>query len=135
MRGIFVNENGNVKYAQAIARGTKPLETRNKNMLSACVGDRVAVVRTHRGQKPMVIGYATITRSFFASSHALDNMRDLTLIPKGDPYDAKGLGKWCYLMDDAREEKCPYELPSSAIRHGRSWCEFNYSEAINKYFK
>lgn len=135
MRGIFVNENGGIPYAQAIVRGVKPIETRNKNMLSACVGDRVAIIRTRRGKKPMVVGYATITGAMFVSADALNRMRDLTLIPVGSAYDAKGKGKWCYLMDDAREERFPYELPCSAVRHGRSWCEFDYDEAYHNYYK
>ena len=135
MRGIFVNENGCIHYADAIVRGSKPIETRNKNMLSACVGDRVAIIRTRRNKKPTIVGYATITKAFFASADALNNMRDLTLIPPGSAYDAKGHGKWCYLLDDARREEYPYPLPSSATRHGRSWCEFNYDEAIHNYFK
>ena len=122
--GIFVNENGCVPYAKAIVQGCKPIETRTRNMLDECVGYRVAIVRTRRNKKPMVVGYATIFNSFRASEKWLDENRDQTLIPEGSEYDCKGAFKWCYEISDP-EECEPFELPSSAIRHGRSWCEFS----------
>ena len=63
MYGIFVNENGCVPYAKAIVEGYKPIETRNRNMLAKCVGHNVAIIRTRRGKKPMIVGYATIYHS------------------------------------------------------------------------
>lgn len=123
MKGIFVNENGGIPYASAIARGIKPVETRSRNMLRQLVGDRVAIVRTRRGKSPVVVGYATIAFCDFWTAAQLDGIRDITLIPPGSAYDATGRGKWCYWMKEA--ETCdPFALPSSAVRHGRSWCEF-----------
>ena len=53
----------------------------------------------------------------------LDQFRDQTLIPPGSKFDSDTRGKWFYHM--ARPEACkPYPLPDTAIRHGRSWCEF-----------
>lgn len=123
MNGIFVNENGSVRYASAIVNGIKPIETRTRNMLKDLVGKRVAVIRTRRGKCPMVVGYVTITDAGMASRAWLDDHRDLTLIPEGSSYDCKGSFKWCYFLDHA--ETCePFALPASAIRHGRPWCEF-----------
>lgn len=123
MYGIFVNENGCIPYARAIAQGIKPIETRSRNMLKALVGQRVAIIRTRRGERPTIVGYAVIKDAEFHTAEALDYLRDLTLIPKGSKYDCTGRGKWCYIMGEA-EECEPYELPSSAIRHGRSYAEF-----------
>lgn len=124
MYGIFVNENGGVRYAEAIVKGYKPIETRNRNMLAKCVGHNVAIIRTRRGQNPMIIGYADMYHSAKMDSKWLDDHRDLTLIPKGSAYDCKPNGsKWCYFLSDAYE--CdPMPLPENTIRHGRSYCEF-----------
>lgn len=125
MKGMFVNENGCVPYAKAIAQRVKPVETRNKNMLSALVGEEIAIIRTKRGKAPVVIGYCTIYRATHETQQTMNSnfMRTLTLIPEGSAYDSGPAGKWCYWITDAHECK-PYPLPSFAIRHGRSWCEF-----------
>lgn len=123
MYGVFVNENGGVPYAHAIAQGIKPYETRSRHMLRQLVGERVAIIRTRRGKTPTVLGYATISGAEFWTAAELDERRDLTLIPPGSAYDCKGRGKWAYCMTDP--ETCdPFPLPSDAVRHGRSWCEF-----------
>lgn len=124
MYGIFVNENGGIHYAHAIVKSYKPIETRNRNMLSACVGHRVAIVRTRRGKNPVIVGYADIVRAERKSCQWLDDNRNLTLIPSGSAYDCKPNGaKWCYYLENAVE--CdPLPLPENTIRHGRSFCEF-----------
>lgn len=122
-KGIFVNQNGCIPYAELIAKALKPYETRSKNMLSALVGERVYIIRTKRNKKPMIIGQATIEYGFFVKAECFDAYRKLTFIPEGSSYDCHGKGKWLYKMGNA-EECEPFELPSSAIRHGRSWCEF-----------
>lgn len=125
MKGIFVNEDGCVRYAEAIVSGIKLAETRNKRMLSACVGDRVAIVRTRRGKAPHVVGYATVYRETWYDQKTAnsDLLRKFTLVPHGSKYEAGTNGKWFYWLTGA--VKCePFPLPASAIRHGRSWCEF-----------
>lgn len=125
MYGIFVNSDGCVPYADAIVSGAKPIETRNKDMLSNLVGKRVAVVRTRRGKNPTIVGYVRIKSKLFVNAKAFEVFRDATLIPVGSKYDCHGKGKWLYYLEDA--EKClPYPLPESAVRHGRSWCEFEF---------
>lgn len=122
-QGIFVNEDGGIRYAEAIVNGYKTIETRTKNMLSDVVGLRVAIIRTRRGKNPMVVGYADVVSSAHMNGRWLDENRDKTLIPKGSKYDVNGWAKWCYFLENA--EKCePFPLPADAIRHGRSWCEF-----------
>ena len=127
MKAMFVNDD-DLPYTRLIVIGQKVIETRTKNTLLPLVGERVAIVRTHSGSKPTVVGYATVQEYYFCPVIMLNSFRDLTLVPKGSTYDKLGKrngkqGKWFYELKDA--EPCePYPLPSSAIRHGRSWCEF-----------
>ena len=122
MKGIFVNDDS-YPFASEIVDGVKQIETRKRNMLKSCVGERVAIIRTSRSEKPVVIGYATISRAYHFTKVYLDLIREYTRVPEGSPYDWDESGKWCYLLTNP--ERClPYPLPSSALRHGRSWCEF-----------
>lgn len=123
MLGMFVNENGGIHYAAAIAAGIKSIETRNKNMLAACVGQRVDVIRTRRGKKPVIIGQVDVVAAEFKTADWLDANRDLTLIPPGSAYDCNGRGKWCYMLENAAACE-PRELPADVVRHGRSYCEY-----------
>ena len=123
MKGIFVNSPGCIPYAKAIAKSIKPVETRNKNMLAACVGERVAIIETRRNKNPRIIGHVNIVKAEKKSGKWLDNHRNLTLIPKGSQYDNNGHSKWCYFLENASECE-PQPLPVNTIRHGRSWCEF-----------
>lgn len=123
MYGIFVNENGGVHYAAAIAAGVKPWETRTRNMLKACIGHRVDVIRTRRGKSPVIVGQVDIVAVEFKTAAWLDENRNLTLIPAGSAYDCNGRGKWCYKLENAAA-CAPRELPADIIRHGRSYCEY-----------
>ena len=123
MLGIFVNENGGVHYAAAIAAGVKPYETRSRNMLRACIGQRVDVIRTRRGKRPVIVGQVDIVGAEFKTAAWLDANRELTLIPPGPAYDCNGRGKWCYKLENATACS-PRELPVGVVRHGRSYCEY-----------
>lgn len=127
MYGIFVNERGAGFYARWIVTGNKTIETRNRDMLSALVGKRVAVVRTRKSTipntAPMVVGYVTITGKSFCEANDFHKYFMQHMVSEGSAYDVNSKGKWFYYLADA--EKCePYPLPKDAIRHGRSWCEF-----------
>ena len=124
MAGIFVNENGGIRYAEAIVKGIKLAETRNRDMLSKLVGERVAIVRTRRGKKAEVIGYVTIMHKQFCFMEHFRDLEKYHLVPEGSKYDATSKGKWLYWMDGA-EECTPFPLPSDAVRHGMSWCEYD----------
>ena len=127
MKAMFVNENGGIHYADAIVAGVKKIETRNRNVLWQLEGERVAVVKTHRNKKPMVIGYVDIVGKQFASVELFHKLWYRHFVPQGSKYDATGKGKWCYYLANA--EKCePYPLPKNAVRHGRSWCEWEVEE-------
>ena len=123
MYGIFVNEDGGIRYADAIVQGYKTIETRTRNMLNPLVGKRVAIIRTRRGKAPTIVGYADIVNAVHRNGKWMDENRNLTLIPKGSKYDVNGWAKWCYYLEN--NQTCdPYPLPDGAVRHGRSWCEF-----------
>jgi predicted transcriptional regulator len=130
MKGVFINDDsrvrygwGHLTYVEAIMAGIKTIETRSKNMLRSLVGERVAVVSTGRGRKPMVVGTVYISDAEFIEADIWDMYREDTLIPYGSKYDNKGKGKWGYILEDAQECEA-FPLPANAIRHGRSWCEF-----------
>lgn len=123
MKGIFVHDYPDEDYAFSIVSGRKDIETRNKNMLGGLVGERVAVVRTLHGALPIVVGYVTIERAEWKSREWLDTHRQNTMIPPVSKFDCTGSGKYCYFLKDAVECRA-YFLPADAVRHGRSWCEF-----------
>lgn len=129
MKGFFINEKrvrygwGYLTYPEAIMLGIKTIETRNRNMLRSLVGERVAVVSTKSGRKPLVVGTVYISDAMFISADLWDMYREDTLVPPGSKFDNKGKGKWGYILEDAQECE-PYPLPDNAVRHGLSWCEF-----------
>lgn len=132
MKGIFVADCGCMKYALYLASGAKVIETRAKNMLSACVGERVAIIRTQKGKPPCVVGYAKIVRASFCKAEDFDKYFDLHCVQPGSKYAPNGKGKWFYWMANA-EECRPYVLPRDAVRHGRSWCEFDTVLRVKEY--
>ena len=123
MKGIFVNENGGIHYADLIVNGIKEAETRSRDMLKSLVGERVAIVKTRRNKRPTVVGYATIYEKSFVSDKLFRDFEKFHLVPEGSSYDSHGKGKWLYWMKDARTT-VPFPLPDYAVYHGRSWCEF-----------
>lgn len=119
MKAVFVNQTNCSRYADLIASGIKTIETRSRNMLSALVGERVAIVRTVSGKNPLVIGYVDMVGSVHSDKPAAD-CYESTFVPEGSKFAGN---RWFYLLRNA--ERCqPYALPENAIRHGRSWCEF-----------
>lgn len=107
---VYVHESRAVPYAQAIAQGYKPIETRTRDVLGRFVGQRVLIVRTRDGHKADIIGSAFIADKRFCTAAELDNMRDQTLIPPGSRYDCHGRGKWAYTMSNAVLFKDPMPL-------------------------
>ena len=47
-----------------------------------------------------IVGQCTITGGTFRTAAELDNMRDQTRIRPGSKYNAKGAGKYCYMLDN-----------------------------------
>lgn len=125
MKAMYVHQlsRQGVPYADAIVQAYKSIETRSRNMLKALVGERVAVVRTVSGKVPVVVGYVTVVAASFCPATDFDKYFNQHLVPSGSVYDCRGKGKWFYHLANA--ETCePFQVPASAIKHGRSWCEF-----------
>lgn len=123
MYAIYVNEPGHIPYARLIAEAYKTLETRSRNVFKQIIGERVAIIRTSRHSKPMVVGYATISKAEYVSKDVFQQLFSKHLVPPGSNFDCKGAGKWCYTMTDATPCE-PYPLPQNRINHGRSYTEF-----------
>ena len=122
MKAMYVSESGCIPYAAAIVGGYKTLETRNRDMLKALVGERVAVIRTRRGKPSAIVGAVDITGKQFVSAAGFRELFSEHLVQPGSKYDATGRGKWCYSC--AAPKACdPIPLPPETINHGRSWCE------------
>lgn len=131
IKAMFVNDDGCVPYASAIVGGYKNIETRNRNVLWQLEGERVAVVRTRRGKKPTVIGFVDVVGKQFYSVDKFHECFSQHLVPPGSKYDAVGKGKWVYYLANPEAVE-PFLLPADAIRHGRSWCEFEMEEYRNE---
>lgn len=123
MKAVFVADDHGAHYAEWIVKAYKTIETRRKNMLRLLVGERVAVVRTGNGRKPMIVGYVDIVGSSFCNEEDFPKHFNQHLVPYMSKYYVKTKGKWFYHLANA-EECTPYPLPENAVRHGRSWCEF-----------
>lgn len=122
MKGIYVNQLSaqGVKYADLIVDGYKTIETRSRDMLKSCLFERVAIIRTTRGKKPAIIGYANITGSRWMRNRQASDFPESTYVPEGSKYASN---RWFYLLSNP--ERCdPYPIPENAVRHGRSWCEW-----------
>ena len=87
-------------------------------MLSALVGERVGIASTKRGRSPLVIGFVDVVEERLCN---MDEVREQTRVPEWSKYNSET--KWCYFLKNAVRCK-PFPVPSSAVRHGRSWCEF-----------
>ena len=121
MKGMFINED-EYPYAQAIGMKRKLIETRSRDMLKKLVGERVAIIRTKHGEKPMVIG--TVLMSLKWHEQYPWRYQDLTLIRIGGKYDTGW--RWMYVCEDAKmlDPEKWFPLPENAVRHGRSWAEW-----------
>lgn len=82
----------------------------------------VAVIRTGKG-RAVVIGYITLHSGVRCSATEWnDSIREKSCVPSGSKYDNPA-GKYVYWIHDTR--RCePYPVPSNAVKHGRSWCEW-----------
>lgn len=98
---IYVHQTRAIPYAEAIALGLKPIETRTRDTLRRFVGQRVLIARTMSGRPTEIIGSVVIESGTYYSASELDSMRDQTLIPPGSKFDCHGRGKWGYTLTHA----------------------------------
>ena len=123
IKGIFVRNTKEAKYADLLADLEKPLETRSRNTLGRLAWEDVAIIRTGNG-RPTIIGYINFGTGTKLNYEEFRKAERYHLVPKGSDYDCKpGSFKWVYPVNTAH--RCaPHPLPDNAIRHGRVWCEF-----------
>ena len=126
---IYVRSSSGIPYAEAIVRGAKPIETRNRDVLARFVGKRVLIIRTRANKPSDVIGSVFISRKDFRTAQELDDMRDKTLIPPGSKFDCHGKGKWCYTLKFSMEYAQPVPLSSyTIVSRNMSWAMLEEQE-------
>ena len=130
--GIFINDDGPVMFTKEIIKLRKPIETRSRNVFKQLIGKEVYLISTSKKRSPHVVGWCKIAKVEFKTAAWLNDHRDLTKIPVGTAYDVSDGGKFCYYLENV-ESFGAYALPADAIRHGRSWCEFNEKEVFCGY--
>ena len=122
---IFINSS-KIPFVDLIGSGSKPFETRTRNMLGRFIGERILIAETGKGSPVIrfsaVIDYAVEvhTRS------AWERYRQDACIPVGSKYDwnENTKVKWLYHLTDVRMIG-PVPLPQDARRHGRTWAEYD----------
>lgn len=110
MHGIYVHQSKGIPYADAIVGGYKKIETRTKNTLGRFVGQRVFIVRTMDGRKPVVVGSVRIASACYRTPDWLEEHRNETCVPPGSRFDHHGRGKWIYRLDEPDRYETPLEL-------------------------
>lgn len=136
MKAMYVHESRGENYAFWIVCGLKLIETRTKNTLLPLVGETVAVIRTRSGHAPEVCGFVKVTGNDFCDERFFNRYRNMTMIPENSKYNKFGTykgeaGKWFYHLENGRPCK-PFPVPADAVKHGRSWCEFDLPEGAVK---
>ena len=126
---IFINCKS-APFVDDIIHGRKTYETRTRNTLGRLIGERVLLAETGNGI-PFVKCSAVIDKVVTVHNKELwDYMRKyLHSVPVGNEYDWKPETKikWLYHLTDVHPVD-PFRLPSSAVRHGRVWAEYEGSE-------
>lgn len=110
MYGIYVHQTKGIPYADAIVGGYKTIETRNRNTLGRFVGQRVFIIRTMDGRKPVVVGSVWIISGCFRKADWLEDHRNETCIPPGSRFDCHGKGKWVYRLSEPMKYEWPLPL-------------------------
>lgn len=99
MMGININCDTR-DFIALIKKGEKWVETRRTPSLRPYVGKRVGIVRTQKGQRARLVGYATITAEIKKGGGPWWSCACV----EGTPYAANGYG---YILADFRAE--PFE--------------------------
>ena len=130
---IFVHDTAAAPYALQIVRKQKPIETRTKNVFKSIISERVYIIRTYAGKKPLVIGSGTLSECRFYTAAQLDSMRALTRIPAGSTYDCKSPGKYGYTIVNPVQYKTPFPLANLPIvKRCRSYCTLETTDDSTK---
>ena len=136
VKGIFINCKDE-PFVDLIMENRKRVETRTKDVFKGLFGDVgqefVALIETGKGT-PMIKGQIGIRHGCFVDAETFNScVRPLACVDYGSKYDSDK-GKWCYPITWAYKTRV-FPLPKNAVRHGRSWCEFEveYNEMYDAY--
>ena len=132
MIGIYVNSAKGINYAEAIVKGYKTIETRTRDTLKSLFKSsdtiRVAIIDTS-AKTPVIVGFVTLHKGYKVNRDEFrtDKYYNRHLVPEGSKYDIKpgAAFKWCYEITEAVSCcESPRKVPETAVRHGRTFCEF-----------
>lgn len=128
---LFINCSGE-PFVDWIIGGLKQFETRTRNtlktLLSWALGERILIAETGHG-RPLVRCSAVIDQVVAVyDRETWEEYLQFTWIPVDSKYDWKPdtKVKWLYRLTDIRPVE-PFRLPSSCVRHGRVWAEYEGS--------
>lgn len=119
MIGIHINDS-EVPYTQLIMDGIKRVETRFKPTLRPFVGQRVAIIRTGKGEATIVGTVFIAEPQIWLSAEEFDSIRNLHCVPKGSKQDTDK-GKWCYLLKDPQKLEKPIVIGSKYFTGNRTY--------------
>ena len=119
--GIYINCR-KYPFIDWIIALLKTYETRKRDMLHDLVGQRVAIIETGKGKRPMVRAMATVTESVTVPFHDRA-MREAAMIFRTEYDIIPKNTKVFYKLENVEAVK-PYPVPENRVNHGRSWTEF-----------
>ena len=97
-------------YADLIVSGQKKYETRATDSLKPYVGERIGIVRTNKGKKAELVGYATVGEPIVADERQFNDLRSDHLVPKGSQFDIQQGGqKFLYEMLNPEKLQTPQD--------------------------
>ena len=134
---FYIKNEGSMPFAELVTYGHKIWETRSRRTLDKLVNtpDPVYIIRTGRGKNEpsMIIGRCYIRRPEFIQA---DRFKDPDVIaktyvfPDSSFYPVDVPGKWCYPIKQAEPLRVSVPVPDNAIKHGRTWIEFDENGVI-----
>lgn len=136
VKAFFVHEYRGYSFARQLANGFKTKETRTRRTLDRLCGpDPVYIIRTGRGRRPMIIGKCKLSGPVWYDVEKLHRPEtiDETFVFPGGPCDVETGGKWLYDVYDAKPLPYDVPVPENAIRHGRTWIEFDEKDVLKWY--
>ena len=122
---VFINCR-RIPFVDLIGSGSKPYETRTRNMLGRFIGEQILLTETGKGDP--VVRFSAIVDSVIPvrSRSEWERYRQVACIPVGSEYDWKDdtKVKWLYHLANVRPVT-PFPLPKDAVRHGLTWAEYD----------
>ena len=112
--GININTD-DFPWIEKILSGEKTIETRNSKSLYPYIGKRVGLVKTKKGHRAMLVGYATIgTPIIYVTKEEFDADYDRHLVSPRSiyQYQYSGATKYGYPMINVEKLNIPIPVTS-----------------------